>query len=138
MILIAAVIIAGFVALSFAMANSANYQTQYQQTVNSDISKLKESISFEYVFYNNTASALKVYFINSGQTSLTIDKVFLSNAAQNISFSMYYKNGQSAPSHTLSAGQEGYIVANTGLTSNSYQVKLTTGRNSNFEYSFIA
>lgn len=136
LILIAAVIVVGFVALAYARSNSNNYQTQYQQTVNSDIGKLKEMLSFEYIFYNSTSKNVYVYFLNSGTTNVKIDMVFLS-LSQNVSFSLFYKNGNLDSSHTIDVGQEGYIVSNVGnLTSGTYTVKLTTARSSSFEYNF--
>lgn len=137
MILIAAVIVLGFVVLSYAQNNSHNYEYQYQETVNSDISKLKESISFEYAYYNATTKNVLVYFLNSGDIAVTIDKAYLSSSPQNIAFSMYYKNGVSCASHILESGQEGHIVVNANLGSGSYQVKVVTERESNFAYDFI-
>lgn len=136
MILIAAVIILGFVALFYAQSNATSYQTQYQQTVNSDISKLKEVVSFEYANYNAVAKTVTVYFINSGQIPVTVNQVFLNSSAQSMSFSMFYKNGQPSSSRTLSNGQEGYVVLSTNLASGLYGFKITTGRQSSFEYNF--
>lgn len=139
LILIAAVIVVGFVALGYARSTSNNYQTQYGQTVNSDIDKLKETLSFEYAFYNSTSKNLYVYFLNSGTTNVKVDMVFLSTSSQNVTFSMYYKNGQPDPTHIINIGQEGYIVynTNTSLSSGIYTVKLTTGRGSSFAYDFV-
>jgi archaellum component FlaG (FlaF/FlaG flagellin family) len=137
MILIAAVIILGFVVLSFAQTNSQNYEYRYQETVNSDISKLKESVSFEYAYYNATTKNVLVYLLNSGDVAVTVNKAYLSSSPQNVAFSMYYKNGAACASHVLESGQEGYIVVNANLGSGYYQVKVVTERESNFAYDFI-
>ena len=135
LILIGAVIVVGMAALAFARSNSSNYQTQYQQTVSSDIDKLKEGLSFEYVFYNSSSKNLYVYFLNSGNINFNVPTLLVNGSSY--SFSMYYKNGQADPQKFVDVRQEAYIVSNAGnLAGGFYTVRLTTERGSSFEFSF--
>jgi hypothetical protein len=137
MILIGVVIIVGFAALAYAQLNSANYEAQYSQNVNSDINKLKESVSFEYVHYNSIDKSISIYFLNCGEVPVAISRVYLSDSSESIAFSMYYKNGQVASDYVLNAGQEGYLIVTADLSSGLYQITLETERDSTFVYDFI-
>ncbi len=138
LILIAAVIVVGIIALAFARSNSSSYQAQYQQDVNSNIDKLKETLAYEYVHYNSGTQTLYAYFINPGPIDIEIDKVYVSSLSGNISFSMFYKSGQSSTGNTLEVGKEGYIISSSlSLSSGNYTVKLTTVRGSSFARDFF-
>ena len=134
LILIAAVIVLGFAALAYARNISNDYQTQYRQSVNSDIDRLKETLAFECVFCNS--SHVKVFFINAGSISVDVDKVYLSTSSNNVSYTFKYLNGSIAPDHTLGLGAERQIVVQQALSSGTYTVKITTVRGSSFAYSF--
>jgi predicted PurR-regulated permease PerM len=58
LILIAAVLAIGMVALGYARSASINYQTDYSKTMNSDINKIKESLTFEYAHYSTSTNQL--------------------------------------------------------------------------------
>ncbi len=141
LILIAAVIVVGFVALGYARSTSNNYQTQYRQTVNSDIDKLKETIAFEYAYYKVNVGNLSVYFMNAGSIgNLNITTVLLSNSTWSKSFHyppMHYLNG--TLTNAFGVGEEGYIILPCSpLASGPYTVKLTTWRVSTFATNFMA
>ncbi len=138
LILIAAVISLGFIALAYARSTSINYQTQYQQTENTDVDKLKETLAFEYVFYNSNGQ-VQIYVINAGSITLQVDRVYLSNSPNNVTYTMKYMNGTTIePNHTIGIGVERQIVfVSQALPSGSYTVKVTTIRGSSFAYNFV-
>jgi hypothetical protein len=86
-ILIGAVIAVGFSVMAWTYSQSSVYQAQYKQSVNSDIDMLRERVSFEYVFYDNTAKTLSVYLMNSGQVSnVNFTTIYISNSSWRITF----------------------------------------------------
>jgi hypothetical protein len=138
MILIAAVIVLGFIVLSFVRSDSAGYQVEYQQTVSSDIEKLKEALSFEYTYYNSTAKELRVYVINAGTIDVQVDKVYLNTAAESFPFRVFRLSGQETTDHIVAVGAEREIVlGNINLASGTYNVKLTTLRGLTFANTFV-
>lgn len=138
MILIAVVIVLGFSALAYARSVASNYQSQYQDNVNGDISKLKETISFEYVYFNSTTQHLSIYFMNIGSNSLEIDKVYLSTSSTAIEPTLRFLSGGLATNKTLGLGDERLIdFSISALSNGSYTVKLTTIRGSSFAYTFV-
>ncbi len=138
MILIAAVIVVGFVVLSFARSDSALYQDQYQQTVSDDIEKLKETLAFEYIHYDFAEKELRIYIMNAGTIELQVDKVYLSTATESYPFEVFTLNGQQTTEHTIAIGAEREILlSNIDLVSGTYSVKLATLRGLTFANTFI-
>jgi len=144
-ILTCAVVAVSFVVLVWAQSRSSSYNEQYGEAIDSDIAKLKESLAFEYVFYDNrSGSKLTVYFMNCGTIDdVTVQTVYVSNATWRLSFSsisLKFLNG--TPAQSLKKGSEGYFILSLPsppLTSNAiYYVKIITGRGSTFETTFIA
>ena len=135
LILIGAVVAIGLVALGYTRATSINYQTQYAEDMSSDIGKLKENISFEYVHYDGSLNILHVYFLNCGTLDVEIDRLSVNTSTQ--SFSTYHLNGTSIPNNIIAHGQEGHIESSMNLPSGTYSVKLTTGSESVFAYDFL-
>ena len=137
LILIGAVMAVGLVVLAYARSTSVNYQEQYGQSVGSDISKLKETITFEYVTYKT--SSLYIYFMNSGNIgNFSVKTVLLSNSTWSTTFQapqIQYFNG--TQTSTLGVGAEGCIILNKTLPNGQYTVKLTTERGSTFAYNFL-
>lgn len=160
LILIAAVIVVGFSVLAYANSQSTNYVTQYGTSVNSDIQQLKETISFEYAFYNATAyspnnGSLQVYFLNTGTISTQIASLTVSNSTWQLTKNSNYNSSSplycpmyyfdNTPISTLNVNQQGYLIVslsqaenNVLAAGNAYVIKLTTDRGSNFEYNFVA
>ena len=149
MILIAAVIVVGFVALGYARSTSNNYVAEYGQTVNSDIAKLKETIAFEYAFYNATRygsanGSLTVFLMNAGSINdITIKNSAVSNSSWSTTFNCtgQTKFLNSTLTSAFDIGEEGYYIQplNTTLVSGTvYTVKILTGRGSTFVYNFAA
>ncbi len=139
LILIAVVIVLGIAALTYAQNISANYQSDYQESVSSDINKLQETLSFEYGFYNSSNQCVQVYFMNSGSITVDLSSIYLSTSSSSVTYSMEYMNGTQAPSSSLSNGDERQIVVSQTIASGTYiTVKITTTRGSSFAYSFTA
>jgi hypothetical protein len=137
LILIAAVIVIGLVAVAYTQNVSSNYQSQYGQTVNNDVNKVKETIKFEYAFYNASTKNLNVYFINSGSVNVNVTGISINGTAR--SFTLNSINGAAKPTQLFSVGEEGYFVASTTTTlaSGTYSTKITTGRGSIFAFNFV-
>jgi len=149
LILIAAVIVVGFVALGYARSTSISYQEQYGQTVSSDINQLKEKLVFEYVSYNATGygptnGSVTVYFMNAGSINdITIKSSKISNSSWSTTFSCIGQTNflNATKTSAFDIGEEGYFTQplNTTLVSGmSYTVTILTGRDSTFVYNFAS
>jgi hypothetical protein len=138
MILIAAVIVVGFTVLAYVRSTSSDYQTEYQQTVSSDVEKLKETLAYEYIHYDAPSKELRVYFMNAGTIDVQIDKIYLSTATESFSFEMYDLNGQPKTNNQVAIGEEReIIIKNIDLVSGTYIVKLTTIRGLTFADNYV-
>jgi hypothetical protein len=142
MILIGAVIAVGFAVLGWTYSASNSYVTQYGTSMRSASEELMESLSFEYVFYNNSARNLTVYVMNCGKIgNVSVVAAYVSNtswSANSYSINIYLLNKTAAS--VLDIGQEGYFTwpSITLQTGNSYTVKILTWRCSSFEGTFAA
>jgi predicted PurR-regulated permease PerM len=141
MLLIAAVIVVGFVAIGFAQSMSENYRSTYGHTINSDINKLKENVAFEFCQYNANTKQLTVYFLNAGNVNFEIKSVSI-NSSPLTSFPTYQmSDNQQITNHVVASGIEAYLVLDlSGQTvpNGTNTVKITTGSGSNFVYDFTA
>jgi len=138
MILIAAVIVMGFVVLSYVLSNSNDYKTEYQQTVSAEIQKLKETLAYEYIYYNSTSKELSIYVMNAGTIDLQVDKVYLNTATESFAFRIFDLSGQEKTDKTIAVRQERIIiVSNLDLSSGVYTVKLMTTRGLIFANNFF-
>jgi len=141
-ILTAAVIAVSFVVLFWAQYRSSAYNEQYSEAMNSDITKLKERLTFEYIFYNSSESNLIVYLMNWGRVdNVTVQTVFVGNTTWFTTFSnidLKFLNGTSAQG--LDIGEEGYFLLYLPnlVLRKSYSVRVITGRGSVFESTFVA
>ncbi len=137
LMLIAAVIAVGFTALAFANSVSNDYQSQYGQSINSDINKMKEELSFEYAFYNTTSpKSLYIYLLNSGSIDVNITAVLIDSSSQ--SFSLYSMNRQLIQNQTIASAKEAYLQIYSSTLAGSYTIKITTSRGSIFAYKITA
>jgi hypothetical protein len=139
-ILIGAVLAVGLVALGYARSTAINYQTDYSKTMSSDISKLKETLIFEYAHYDSNQLTLTLYVMNSGSVNVTIDTISVNNSpvSSNVAITRMSDNQQN--SVVIAKGTEVKIVFGTaGLTHDGENsVKITSGSDSNFAYNFLA
>jgi hypothetical protein len=143
-ILVGAVIAVGFTVVAWTSSRSSAYMTQYSESVDSDVDKLRERVSFEYVFYNNSAGNLSVYLMNSGKVdSVNFTTAYVSNTSwvgtfTSIQFQLKFLNGTFTPG--LAVGQEGFLVISpiTLQLGTVYIVKVVTWRGSSFDNTFVA
>lgn len=139
LILIAAVISVGMVALGYARSTSINYQTEYAQTINSDINKLKETLIFEYAHYDNSSKTLSVYILNSGTVDVTINAISINNSQVSLP-NLYLLNSPAQNVTNIGKGTEVYFqldLSSLNLQSGTYMIKLTTRSETNFAYNFL-
>ena len=135
MILIAAVIAVGFVALIWSQNQASAYQKQYGTEINSNIIQLKERISLEYASYSG--GVLRIYLMNSGPVSVALKSLTISGSVYNITNLYNFDTGAPFGTTTLNAttGQkEGYIQQSMGSLAGSYLIKIETGMGSSFVY----
>ncbi|MCJ7424426.1 hypothetical protein MUP01_09200 [Candidatus Bathyarchaeota archaeon] len=142
-ILVGAVIASGFTVVAWTNSRSNAYITQYSESINSDVDKLRERVSFEYVFYNDAAKNLSVYLMNSGKADhMNFTTVYVSsNASPPVTFtSIQLKFLNGTPTPDLGVSQEGYFaLSSITLQQNStYTVKVVTRRGSSFANMFVA
>ena len=142
LILIGAVMAIGLVALAYTRSTAINYQTQYSETMNTDIGKLRETLVFEYVHYESSSHKLYVYLLNSGTVKVEIDHASVQTSA--VDYNLYPINdvSQSHPitNNTISNGQEVCLVSNLSslnLPSGTYSIKLTSRSGTTFGYNFL-
>lgn len=74
LILTGAVIVVSFGVLFWAQSRSSIYKEQYSEAMNADIARLKERLTFEYVFYKEDEDSLLVYLMNCGTINDTTVK----------------------------------------------------------------
>lgn len=142
-ILLTAVIAAGFAALGIVRSNSNIFAQQYGQTVAYDISILNEKVAFEYVFYNATSTRLHLYILNFGMANnISASVINLGNSSWSTTFSgtqvlLKYLNGTAVPA--LNIGEEGYILLppTTLVRGTAYIVTINTQRGSAFACNFV-
>jgi hypothetical protein len=139
LILIGAVLAVGLVALGYARSTAIAYQSDYSETMSSDIGKLKETLIFEYAHYGS--NQLSLYVMNPGQVNVTVDTVSINNSPVPASDMTIYQmsDSQQIFNDVIAKGVEVKIVLNvSGLTqSGENNVKITSGSGSNFAYYFL-
>ncbi len=144
LILIGAVLAVGLVALAYARSTSITYQTDYSKTMNTDISKMQESLTFEYAYYSS--NIVTIYVMNSGPNNVTIGSITVnSSPVQSSAWTMYPINGAAQPlsqNVPITKGTEVKIlVTTTGISLNiggNNNIKITSGSGSTFAYNFMA
>jgi hypothetical protein len=136
LILISAVIAIGLVALSYARSTSNDYQTQYSETVYSDISKLKESITFEFASYQT--GEINIYFLNTGQINVELKGVTVDGIALSTFTLHSMEDDSEIQNQIVESGHAAYLTSSfSSLTSGTHTIKLTTGSGSVFVYSSV-
>jgi len=140
------VVTLSFVVFAWSQSVSSSYNNQYNQTVTTEIDKLKEKLVFEYVYYDATPKSVKVYLLNCGTIdAVTIVNVYVSNSSGWLqSFSkppLKLLNGTPASDQLLDRGEERHI--DLSLSDNLkkyaiYSVKVVTVRGATFDSSFVA
>jgi hypothetical protein len=150
MILIAAVLTIGLVALGWTQAQSADYQKTQTAAMDKNINQLKERMSLEIANYKPASVApatqnntLTLYFLNSGLVNVTIQNIYLDNDIISLPFVTHHFNG-SPDSNTIgftSTNREGIVelqISSNLSQGTSHSVTVKTLGGSTFGYSFIA
>lgn len=145
-IMVGAVIAVGFSTLIWAQSLAYSYSIQYSEAINADIERLKEKLTFEYVYYNTVNKSLYVYLLNCGAVDnvniTTIYVCFVNGTIvqlyQYSSFTLKSFSGSIIADHELDRGDEGYIeLSQLNLASENYfLVRVVTERGSNFDCAF--
>ena len=137
----------GFAVLVWGQSMSSSYATNYGETTNAEIAKLKERLTVEYVLYNRTSKSVRIFMLNSGTIDNTkIQSVYVRNSTWNWVTSsppsLQLFNGAPISDHDLDMLEEGYVdvVLNPiALTADRYYfVRIVTVRGSVFESEFVA
>jgi len=147
-ILTGAVIAVSFSVLIWTQSQASIYTDQFSDAVNSDISMLKERLSFEYIFYNRTGGNLSVFLLNSGTVgNVTLPTVYVKTSTLLVSsfsgaqINLRFMDGTSYPNpQQLAMKDEGYFTlpSVTLVAGKIYSVRVVTGRGSSFENTFKA
>jgi len=140
------VITLSFVVFAWSQGVSSSYNNQYNQTVTSEIDKLKEKLVFEYVYYDATPKKLLVYLLNCGTIdNVAILNVYVSNSSGWLQMfsspTLKLLNGSPAPDQHLDRGEEGRIDLSLSTSLKrytSYSIKIVTVRGAMFDSSFVA
>lgn len=146
-ILVGAVIAVSFVVLFWAQYRSSAYNQQYSEAMNSDIARLKERLTFEYVFYDEDDDTISVYLMNCGTINdTTVKTVYVATSIGSVievfsNPTLLHFNGNEISDQDLDIGEEGYFVLSSLdslVAGTTYLVRVITGRGSSFDQSFIA
>jgi len=141
------VITLSFVVFAWSQSVSSSYNNQYNQTVTTEIDKLKEKIVFEYVYYASAPKNVSVYLLNCGTIdTIKIKTVYIIDSSNTVleTFSSpslrYLSTWNPIPDQWLDRGKERRIVLHlsTGLIDNAYySVRIVTERGATFDSSFV-
>jgi hypothetical protein len=143
-ILTGAVIAVSFVVLAWTQYRSSAYNDEYSEAMDADIARLKERLAFEYVFYDQSESKLSVYLMNCGTINdTTVKTVYVTTNVGEVkevfsNIKLMDFNDVEIVDQDLDRGEEGYfMLSSLSLESDSYSVRVVTGRGSAFDHTFI-
>ncbi len=145
-VILAGVAIAlGFAVLIWGQNLSQVYTKSYGDTTNSEIAKIKETLSVEYVYKLNETS-VRIFILNSGAINdLKIQSIYLRYGGTTWVTSspptLKWFNGTTIPDQKLDVQEQGYVefVSPVSFTSGGYYlVRIVTLRGSIFESQFVA
>ncbi len=129
LILIAAVLAVGFVVLIWSQYQSADYQMEYSNEVNSNIAQVQEKLAFQYVI--NAGGTLKVYLLNNGIQNVTIQEVLVNGVKNSTSIVLHPLGSPASVVSSINVGEQAFFsIAPSGPS--PYIVKIETGRGSTF------
>ena len=144
-IIMAGVVIAlSFSVLAWAQFRTSDYTKTYGETTDAEIARLKERLTVEYIFYNNTtAETINIYLLNYGAIDVNITSVSIAYAQDGdpeyFSDLELFLDGTPSPETILPTEKEGYIDIECDiLTEGKYFVSIFTERGSIFDSEFEA
>lgn len=143
-ILTGAVIALSLAVFGWSQSRSADYNSQFSETVEAETARLKEKLVFEYIFYCNPSHNITVYLFNCGTIDdVEIKSIYLVKGGWLKTFStptLHFLNGTPIPDQDLDAGEEGRLVLelSSSLSSGYYNIKVVTERGTTFDSKFVA
>ena len=134
-IIMASVVIAlSFGVLAWSQFRTSDYAENYGVTTDAEIARLKERLTVEYIFYNDSSPVtLKIYLLNSGAIgNVEIESVRVKNDAGHI-IEVF-----SDIELDLDMGAKGFLILNCEeqLDEGNYFVSIETERRSLFNAGF--
>ena len=134
-LIMASVVIAlSFTVLAWAQFRTLDYAETYGETTDAEIAKLKERLTVEYIFYNDSSpKTLNIYLLNSGAIdNVEIDRVRVQNATRHIV--KVFSNIEL----DLNMGAKDLLILNyeEQLDEGNYFVSIETERGSLFDVGF--
>lgn len=142
-ILTGAVLALSLAVFSWSESRSADYSSQFSDTVEAETARLKEKLFFEYIFYCNPSHNITVYLFNCGTADdVGIKSVYVIKSDWYLTFStpaLYYLDGTLIPDQVLDVGEEGYFVLelSSTLSSGYYTIRVVSIRGSSFDSKFV-
>ncbi len=139
-IMTSVVIALGLSVFTWAQARASDYNSDFSQTVDTETSKLKEKLAFEYIFYDG--QNLTVFLLNCG----TIDDVKIKRVYIYDSSGVLIQTFPDPPLcpfqgwdeiQDLDIQDEGRLVLSTDLDG-FYNIKIVTVRGATFDTDFVA
>ena len=146
-IMTSVVIALGLSVFTWAQARSSDYNSEFSETVDTETSKLKEKLAFEYIFYDSTSSGnLTVFLLNCGTIDdVKIKTVYIYDRYNDLIefFSnprLYSFQGlDEIPDQDLDIQDEGRLVLHLSFVlSGFYNIKIVTVRGATFDSDFVA
>lgn len=140
-IMAGAIIVTGFLVLTWTYSKSSDFNLQYSSSMQMDLNKIREKLVFECVFYDSSRNELNVYILNcGGSPNMSLGVVTLSNSSWRQSFSnvsLRLLNGTLIQG--LSLKDEGVFKLSANLQAgSSYSLSVSTNRGRFFVAKFIA
>jgi len=146
-IMTSVVIALGLSVFTWAQARASDYNSDFSETVDTETSKLKEKLAFEYIFYDNRSSPpnLTVYLLNCGTIDdIKIKTVYIYDRYNNLKevFSdppLYSFQGSPEIPQDLDIQGEGCLVLPLSSSlSGLYNIRIMTVRGATFDTDFVA
>ena len=150
-IMTSVVIALGLSVFTWAQARSSDYNSEFSETVDTETSKLKEKLTFEFIFYNASSSDLTVFLLNCG----TIDDVKIKTVyiydSNSVPIQIFpdpllysFQGWDEIPDQDLDIQDEGRLVleisesAKGKLIGFFCNIKIVTVRGAKFDTEFVA
>ncbi|UCC33071.1 MAG: hypothetical protein JSW53_04600 [Candidatus Bathyarchaeota archaeon] len=143
-ILTGVVIALSLAVFGWAQARSSDYNSEYGETVDSEMARLKEKLAFEYIFYDDYSCNLTVFLLNCGTIDgIEIKTVYINDGDNDLIkvFSeptLYsFQGWDEIPDQVLDMGDEGRLVLRMEMEDGFYSIKVVTERGATFDSGFV-
>lgn len=145
-ILVGAVVAASSVWLVWTQSLSSVYVKEGSDAIDAHINRLKETLVFEYTFYDWSDHNLNVYLMNCGTINdTTVKTVYITNTIGELikafsNITLKDLNGEEIADQDLDMGEEGYVVLSSFddlVADTSYSARVVTGRGATFHHTLV-